>query len=596
MVYLLLPVLVVLFVISRLTSGGEAASCTGAPTPLVVVASLDKAPVLASLAANFSRGGTDGQGRCVKVTVVPKASGVGQKALAAGWQASDGPRPDVWSPSSSVWLPILEDRLAEAQRSSLVLTSNVPSIASSPEVIAMPRPMAQALGWPSKPIGWRDLLGLSLDPKGWAKYGHPEWGRFSLGKTNPNNSQSGLDATIAAYYAGAGDGTIPKTSGLTLDDVASARTRAFVAGVEQSILRYGDTSLSFAADWQRADQQGQTLKYLSALLAQESVVQSFNEGNPGGDPALAGKQPRPKIPLVAIYPKEGTFYVDHPYAVLNAPWVDQPKRAAAQAFLTYLRSPAVQRTWQDNNFRTYDHRTGPKAVEANGVLPAQPTTVLAHPEPKVVDTILASWEDLRKTANVLSLIDVSGSMGETLPGAKTTKLAAAQAAAIDSLKLFTERDEVGLWSFAGGKRGRRDFDELVPIGPMNEPADVGTRRDDLERSLRSLRPAGNTGLYNTLVSAYDVVLDRAREDRINAVVVLTDGKNDAEGGVDLNLLLDVVQQSKNGQTIRVITIAYGPDADRATLARIATASKGAAYVAPTAADLPRVYASALSNF
>ena len=55
-----------------------------------------------------------------------------------------------------------------------------------PLVFAMPKPMAEALGWPGKAIGWAELAELAADPKGWAKYGHPEWGAFKLGKTNPN--------------------------------------------------------------------------------------------------------------------------------------------------------------------------------------------------------------------------------------------------------------------------------------------------------------------------------------------------------------------------------------------------------------------------
>ncbi len=74
----------------------------------------------------------------------------------------------------------------------------------TPLVIAMPKPMADALGYPATPIGFGDLLALAQDPDGWASKGHPEWGAFKLGKTNPNFSTSGLSATIAQYYAATG--------------------------------------------------------------------------------------------------------------------------------------------------------------------------------------------------------------------------------------------------------------------------------------------------------------------------------------------------------------------------------------------------------
>ena len=115
----------------------------------------------------------------------------------------DGPKPDVWTPASSGWIAMLQRRAADNDRASLVSADN-PSIATTPLVIAMPKPMAEALGWPDKPIGWSDILSLAQDPQGWAKYGHPEWGAFRLGKTNPNFSTSGLNATIGTYFAATG--------------------------------------------------------------------------------------------------------------------------------------------------------------------------------------------------------------------------------------------------------------------------------------------------------------------------------------------------------------------------------------------------------
>ena len=41
------------------------------------------------------------------------------------------------------------------------------------------RPMAEALGWPKKPVSWEQLIELANEPKGWSSYGHPEWGRMS---------------------------------------------------------------------------------------------------------------------------------------------------------------------------------------------------------------------------------------------------------------------------------------------------------------------------------------------------------------------------------------------------------------------------------
>ncbi|WP_088284281.1 substrate-binding and VWA domain-containing protein [Kineosporia sp. A_224] len=567
-----------------------AARCSTPATPLVVAASADKAALMTRFGEEFSRSGKDGAGRCVQVTVVPKSSGAAATALAAGWPERDGERPDVWSPTGSIWLPLLEDRLVKAQRSSLIPTpDDVPHLASSPMVVAMPRPMATALGWPEKPIGWADLLTLASSRKGWGAYGHPEWGRFSLGKTNPNFSHAGLEGTVATYYAAVG-----RMSGLRSKDISAATTRRFVAGVEQSVVRYGDTTASFQSDWLRADDKGKALQYISALVTEENLVPSYNEGNPTGDPALAGKHPAPQVPLVAVYPKEGTFVADHPYALLSAPWVTPAKRQAADAFLAYLLSPGVQKQWQDNHFRDAAGRPGDDGL-AQGVIPDQPRRVLTPPSPRITGEILDSWAELRKTANVISLVDVSGSMAEPVPGSSKTRLDAAVEASEASLGLFTDHDEVGLWTFSGGVRGVQDSEELVPVGPMDGAVGDQVRRKAIAAALRDLRPNGDTGLYNSVAAAYQSVLDRYRDDRINAVVVLTDGRNDADGGLQLPGLLKLIKSISGGREIRVITIAYGPDADAESLAEIARATKGASYVAATPADIPKIYSAALSN-
>jgi Ca-activated chloride channel family protein len=157
----------------------------------------------------------------------------------------------VWTPASSSWAVLVQQNLAAGDRPDIVGTQRE-SIAQTPLVIAMPRPMAEALGWPDKQIGWRDLSELARSPKGWAAKGHAEWGRFKLGKTNPHYSTSGLNATIASYYAATG-----LSSDLTAKDVNSPKTQAFVKSLENSVVHYGDTTLTFLSNMTREAERGQ---------------------------------------------------------------------------------------------------------------------------------------------------------------------------------------------------------------------------------------------------------------------------------------------------------------------------------------------------
>ena len=147
----------------------------------------------------------------------------------------------------------------------------------TPLVIAMPKPMAQALGWPDTPIGYADLLKLAQDPNGWAAKGHPEWGKFKLGKTNPNFSTSALAATTAQNYAASA-----KVRDLSLEDLNRPEVQAFNRAVESSVVHYGDITLTFLDNWYRNDRRGTSLTYVSAVAVEEKSVIDYNRGNPDG--------------------------------------------------------------------------------------------------------------------------------------------------------------------------------------------------------------------------------------------------------------------------------------------------------------------------
>jgi Ca-activated chloride channel family protein len=70
----------------------------------------------------------------------------------------------------------------------------------TPLVIAMPQPMAEALGYPEKPLGFADIIALANDPEGWAAFGHPEWGPFRR-KDQSELLDERAEHTISQYYA-----------------------------------------------------------------------------------------------------------------------------------------------------------------------------------------------------------------------------------------------------------------------------------------------------------------------------------------------------------------------------------------------------------
>lgn len=527
--------------------------------PLMVVASNEKSGLLGQMAADFMKTGPRVDGRCVSVKVVRMPSGDAQEALSRGWnESTDGPRPDVWSPAATTWVQILKARRSGGDRSDLIPAS-MPSLIQSPLVIGVPLPMAEALGWPDRPIAWRDVLELARDPRGWARVGHPEWGRFRLGKTNPTVSTSGLHALLGQYYAATG-----LTSDLSAGDVRRAEVVQFVKDIETAVEHYGNTASVFLRNLAAADERGGAMSYISAIAVEEKQLWDYNRST------------RRQVPLAAVYPSEGTLVADHPYVVLRAPWVDEAKQRAAALFLAYLQAPERQQRFRADGYRDHEGRGGPDLDVRWGVLPAGPRTILPAPSAEALAEVEGSWKEVRKRARVLMVLDVSGSM-------TGTKIDLMRRGAAAGLRLFLDDDELGLWSFAS------TVSEIAPLGP------VGPHRTALENGIRGLDAAGGTRLYATTYEATKLLAANADARRITAVVVLTDGVN-TDSSYDIERLIGDLQRETAESYVRVFTIAYGTDADRKVLQRIADATRGASYDASDPASIQTVFEEVISNF
>ena len=181
---------------------------------------------------------------------------------------------------------------------------------------------------------------------------------------------------IAQNYAATG-----KTRDLTTEDLAKAEVEQYNRSVESSVVHYGDTTLTFLNNWYRADQEGNALTYVSAVAVEEKSVIDYNTGNPDGvlDP---GEEPRPpRIPLVALYPKEGHALLGQPVLRARRAWVSAEERDGALAFQDFVQQPENQQRVLEFNFRPGNPEVPIAApiIAENGVDPNQPQTLLQVP-------------------------------------------------------------------------------------------------------------------------------------------------------------------------------------------------------------------------
>lgn len=560
--------------------------------------SSEKIQLLGDLAESFNDSGATVDGACIYVEVQKKASGAATTALAEGWDtAADGPEPVIWSPAASSWGQILNQRL-EAEGKPAMAPEDPTPFMLTPLVIAMPEPMATALGWPDKPIGWNDILTLARSQTGWADYGHPEWGQFKLGKTNPNYSTSGLSALIAQTYAATG-----KTAGLSSEDLDNPAVVQYGQDIESAVVHYGDITMTFLNNWFRADRRGTALNYASAVAVEEKSVIDYNAGNPDGV-LDQGEEPRkPRIPLVAIYPTEGTLFSDNPLFILDADWVSDQQRKAAEQFQAFVQEPENQEKVLEFGFRpgNPEVKVASPIATANGVDPNQPQTLLEVPSGVVMNQLLDKWAQQRKGARVMMVLDVSGSMGDPADPedpAGPTKLDLAKQAVMSGLDQFKAEDLVGLRIFTNDLDDNgATFLDLSPVEP------IGPNREKLRSQVDSLSPLNGTPLYDVTRESFDTMLASYDPSLINAVIVLTDGMND-DGTPDddrrqLEELLAAVKSNSDGENakpVRIFTIAYGSATNPTELRRISEASNATAYQATDANTINDVFAAVVSNF
>jgi Ca-activated chloride channel family protein len=474
-------------------------------------------------------------------TIVVEATPMGSVASADAI-VSEAIQPTVWSPASDVYIPVANAAWRKTHSADLV-DSKLNNLVLSPVVIAMWRPMAEALGWPDTPIGWSDISAMSISEEGWAAYGYPEWGSFKFGHTHPNFSNSGLVSVIAQAYAGA-----QKQRGLTVEDLRAPALQEFMSAVQSSIIHYGESTGFFAV---RMFERGPS--YLSAAVMYENLVVAQESKRLSGESS--------QLPVVAIYPEEGTFWSNHPYAILNAPWVDAEQRAAAEIFEAYLLDRPQQERAIQYGFRPADPSiplTSPLDAQ-HGVDINQPATVLEVPSAEAISAVQDLWSQVKKPVDVTVVMDVSGSM-------EGDKIAAARESLITFIELLDDRDRLQITLF------NMELIDLTALSP------VGEKRADTIRRVSGIVEEGGTRLYDGALKGYQDLENNADPGHIRAVVVLSDGR-DTDSGMNMSQLLDYIGASgeESGRSIKVFTIAFGDDADEEILRNIAESTGGRMY-------------------
>ena len=534
-----------------------------ASAALTVAAAPELAPALQALAAGWNADPPPINGKCTRINVDAVAPADMAAAIASTAKVSVGGLggangsttvPDVWIPDSSLWLQRLQDASPE-----LAMTGT--SIASSPVVVALPQPVAGALGGSAKPT-WTSLL---------AKL---QGGQLRPGIVDPNVDASGLAALLAVGGAmQAANGIQPGTQPTAAE--ASNAQAATIGAIRA--LAAGESEL-------RDDLMGRFPRSADPT----TIARSLSVAPVPEQSVLAYDAAKPPVPLAALYVDPAPPALDYPYTLM--PGLTQDKAGAAQRFQALLAGTAWRDRLASAQLRAPDGTFG----AAMPKLPGMPATVKPDTDipGSVVDSALSTWSAVTVPGRLLAVIDVSGSMATPVPSAGgASREQVTVAAAKAGLGLFDDQWTVGLWTFSTKLTGTLDYRELVPIEPLSagRPAMAG--------ALTQIRPVpgGQTGLYDTVLAAYKAVQKDWDPSRVNSVVIMTDGQNQDPAGLTLNQLLDQLNQIKDPKRpIQVIAIGIGNDVSKAELQKITDATGGGTFTTTDPSNIGEIFLKAIA--
>ncbi len=232
-----------------------------------------------------------------------------------------------------------------------------------------------------------------------------------------------------------------------------------------------------------------------------------------------------------------------------------------------------------------------------GVPGMPPGAVTYLPDPSALQqaALTKTWIGVKTDARMLALIDTSGWMKER-EGDKT-RMALAGEAAQTAVSIFPSTSQVSLWAFSVDKGGPgQDWREVVPIRRLDEAVGGTTQRQALGAALPGLvsTASGGTGLYDTLLAAYEHMLASYAPGRVNSVILLPDGRNEDANGISLEQLLAKIAAVKDpNKPVVIVTVGMGTGVDTAALSTVSAVTGGKTYVAQNPQDIRQVFIDAL---
>jgi ABC-type molybdate transport system substrate-binding protein len=305
---------------------------------------------------------------------------VGKGSLEAAQGILDGSdHPLLWSPADSLVANLLASDY-KTKTNAALFSGNPEPLVLSPLVFVVWEDRAKVLG-ASAELSWKTIHKAVSSPKGWPGIGgKPGWGFVKLGHTDPNKSNSGLEAIVLMAFEYFGTPT------LSVEQLLDPGFQDFVKQIDASVPQFEASTGTFMTDMIRFGPS----KYDIAVVY-ESLAVSQLENAQGRWGSLH------------VYYPPVTIWSDHPIVMLDDPKQTKEQKDAAKQLIAFLKSTKVQSTALRFGFRPADPSVPMKTGEANPFekmaqygLTLELPAAARPPDGPVVRNLLMMWSRVVK--------------------------------------------------------------------------------------------------------------------------------------------------------------------------------------------------------
>ncbi len=376
---------------------------------------------------------------------------------------------------------------------------------------------------------------------------------FTFGHGNVNLSSTGLSAlTQLAYLAS------NKLTTLDLSDLKAQVSADRLKTFESYVSNY--TSVENVLLKRTASPQSNRVNFTITTEQRLAIFNAMNRES--------------HSQLVALYPKEGSFWQDYSICTSEADWTGPAHRAGIKSFASFLSTEKSQLEAKQRGFRPSVLPLGDTEplLKTFGVDTSLPSNSLLPVTGDVVHYLVEQWPQLKRPGALLFLLDSSASMEGAALRVGKEKIR-------QILAMLPQQDLKALLSFAS-------------TAQVNTPFTSDTL--NVMKEIDSIKALGGSAVYDGLIKALDTITTQSLLPYRRSIIVYTDG-SDKNSIATLDYTIQLFRDTFARHDINITIVGITRDGNSlADLKEIARAANGTIREG-SLDDMQSIFAEIIAN-